>query len=34
LLEWLHVKKICPICGEQVQESELRRTIRGISREL
>jgi uncharacterized Zn finger protein (UPF0148 family) len=33
-LEWLHVKKVCPICGEHVQESEARRTIRKISREL
>jgi predicted RNA-binding Zn-ribbon protein involved in translation (DUF1610 family) len=32
-LEWLRVKKVCPICGERVQESELKITIRETGRQ-
>lgn len=28
LLEWVHVKKVCPMCGQHIQENELRKTIR------
>lgn len=24
LLEWLHVKRSCPICGQHLDENELR----------